>query len=704
MAENQVNEDQSAGQTKQELLDKARRLHAIDRVFKKTQDSESKAQVAEVCLAVAEELTESQFGFLGELNQEGRLDTIAVSASAWTTCRVWKSDTTALLQDMEVRGIWGKPIVAEGPIIVNDPASDADSVGLPNGHPAITSFLGVPLKQGGRTVGVIALANRPGGYTDTNLLDLEQVSLAVVEVLHRRHAEEAEAALRQSEQRYRRLLGAVTNYTYTVWFADGVPTTTEHGWGCLSVTGYSPQEYAADPFLWINMVHPDDRERVLRHVTRVLACEDSPPIEHRIICKDKLVRWVRDTIVYRCDNNGRITEYDGLVEDISERKQAEEALKRSEERFRSLVETTSDWIWSIDRDGFYTYASPKVKDLLGFNPEEVVGKKPYDFMLPDEAKRLAPVTQLIISSNQTLTRQEHISLHKSGQLVAFETSGVPIVDDDGELLGYQGISRDVTERKKTKEALKSRDLQLMAAQKIQEHLLPDAPPKLPGFDIGGALYPAEFAAGDYFDYLPMADGSIGFVIGDVSGHGFGPALIMASTHVLFRSLAETHSDLVEILTLANTVLVNETEDDRFVTLLLGRLDTNARVFTYASAGHSTGYVFGPAADLKARLTSTALPLAVLPEAEFRTGKPVELNAGDTLLLLTDGIEEARTSAGEIFGKSRVWNVVRENYERTAAEIAGSICAAAREFSPHRIPLDDITAVVIKVEDHDTGAA
>lgn len=116
--------------------------------------------------------------------------------------------------------------------------------------------------------------------------EAEAVSRAFQEASYRRKAEEAKRALRQSEHRYCRLLAAVTSYTYTVRFKNGTPATTEHSSGCFSVTGYSPSEYLADPFLWIRMVYPDDRDSVRRHVAKVLACRDVPAIEHRIIRKD----------------------------------------------------------------------------------------------------------------------------------------------------------------------------------------------------------------------------------------------------------------------------------------------------------------------------------------------------------------------------------------------------------------------------------
>ena len=132
----------------------------------------------------------------------------------------------------------------------------------------------------------------------------------------------------------------------------------------------------------------------------------------------------------------------------------EQALRESKERFRSLVETISDWVWEVDQNNIYTYASPKVKDLLGYEPDEVVGKKPFDFMPVDEAERVAGLFMDIVKSREPFAGLENTNLHKDGRHVVLETSGVPILHKNGDFLGYRGIDRDITRRKRTVEELR----------------------------------------------------------------------------------------------------------------------------------------------------------------------------------------------------------------------------------------------------------
>ena len=140
-------------------------------------------------------------------------------------------------------------------------------------------------------------------------------------------------------------------------------------------------------------------------------------------------------------------------------KRSEEALREGEERFRALVETTSDWIWEIDAKGIYTYASPKVKELLGYEPHEVVGKTPFDFMPPVEARRVSNEFATILKSGSPFCSLENLNLHKDGHEVVLETSGVPIFDGRDNLRGYRGIDRNITDRKRVEEALRKSEAQ-----------------------------------------------------------------------------------------------------------------------------------------------------------------------------------------------------------------------------------------------------
>ncbi len=139
----------------------------------------------------------------------------------------------------------------------------------------------------------------------------------VTDITERKKSEEA---LRKSEQRYKLLLESITDYTYSVHIKNEKPVSTVHSYGCTKVTGYTPEEYLSIPKLWLNMVHPDDKELVEHYADPLCQGIEIPPLEHRVIHKNGSIIWVRNTYVLKHDEFGKVIGYDGLISDITERK------------------------------------------------------------------------------------------------------------------------------------------------------------------------------------------------------------------------------------------------------------------------------------------------------------------------------------------------------------------------------------------------
>ncbi len=184
-----VEQNQQLIQTQRDLRTQAQILTEINRIFHEAITCETEEELGRTCLAAAEELTDSKFGFISEKNQEGLLDDIAVSDPGWEACRLPGTNKPAIPKGFHIRGIFGRTIKEEKSIIVNDPASDPDRVGTPAGHPPIEAFLGVPLKQAGETIGMIGLGNKPGGYDLGDQTAAEALAPAIVESFLRKRAE-----------------------------------------------------------------------------------------------------------------------------------------------------------------------------------------------------------------------------------------------------------------------------------------------------------------------------------------------------------------------------------------------------------------------------------------------------------------------------------------------------------------------------------
>ena len=183
--------------TKEELT-KNKILSAVNQIFQKAVTCENEEELVKKCLSVAQELSQSKFGFIGEINPQGRLDTIGLSDPGWEECTIDKGSATKMIKDMELRGIWSRVLLNGVSLIANDPAKHPDSVGVPKNHPPLKRFLGVPLKAGERTTGMISLANKPKDYTEEDREAIEAITLPIMEALTRNRAEQALA--RQAQE------------------------------------------------------------------------------------------------------------------------------------------------------------------------------------------------------------------------------------------------------------------------------------------------------------------------------------------------------------------------------------------------------------------------------------------------------------------------------------------------------------------------
>ena len=350
----------------------------------------------------------------------------------------------------------------------------------------------------------------------------------------------------------------------------------------------------------------------------------------------------------------------------------------------------------MDPAGQIHFANPAVRDGFGYGPGEVIGQNLSRFL--PERLRSSPLAAFdgYLTGNATrlnLRAVETTGLRKDG-------TEIPIVVSFSDMVlqgerRFVGFIRDITERKRAERELLENQEQFRVAREIQQRLFPKGAPACPGFDIAGGSYPAEATGGDYFDYLPMLHDRLGVVVGDVTGHGVGPALLMAETRAYLRVLAGRREDVGEILTRANGILAEDVGTERFITLFLGRIDPKTRGFVYASAGHPAGYILNANGEIKTTLKRTSIPLGMRTDTQYSPTPEITLATGDLVLLLTDGIEETAAPDETLFGLDRILEVAREHRGQPAQNIVQSLYEAARTFSNHAPQIDDITVIVIK---------
>jgi sigma-B regulation protein RsbU (phosphoserine phosphatase) len=403
------------------------------------------------------------------------------------------------------------------------------------------------------------------------------------------------------------------------------------------------------------------------------------------------------------DAAGRPYAVCGLSTDITARKRAEEALKDSEALYHSLVESLPVCLMRKDMHGRFTYANRALCAALKQPLSEILGKTDIDFYPGELARKYQLDDRRVLQTGEVF---EDVEEHQDpeGERTYAQVLKAPLYNARGQIVGIQAIYWDITARKKAEAVLGRAAAEFRVARRIQQRLFPRHVPRLPGMDIGaatfgfdisGASYPAEAIGGDYYDFVPLRDGSLGVAIGDVSGHGVGPALLMAEVRAFLRAFAQTETDVGAILGLVNRVLTPDVEDDRFVTLLLARLDPRARTLRYASAGQSPGYILDAAGNVRAVLHSTGTPLGLFEDNAFAAGPEIPLQSGDLILLITDGVADAVDVEGTRFGVQRALSLVRAYRRQSAREIVENLYHAIRAFGRNLPPYDDITATVIK---------
>ncbi|WP_413175066.1 PAS domain S-box protein [Anabaena azotica] len=280
---------------------------------------------------------------------------------------------------------------------------------------------------------------------------------------------QTEEALRRSQQLYRTLVDNFPNGA-VVLFDHNLRYLLVGGLG-LSSVGLSQAEMEGKT-IW--EIFPAEVSKVIapllqqslagKSVIAEIAYEEHLYMSHNIPVRDDQGNVIGGILMTQDITERKQTEQerDRLLLILEEQNQTLEAqvaqrtaeLQQSKERFRNLVETSSDWVWEVNEFGFYTYCSPQIINLLGYSPEEIVGKTPFDLMPPEEAERVRSEFMKFVSVQAPFQCLENINCHKDGRLITLETSAVPIFDTDKQFRGYRGMDRDITVRQLSEAALR----------------------------------------------------------------------------------------------------------------------------------------------------------------------------------------------------------------------------------------------------------
>lgn len=236
--------------------------------------------------------------------------------------------------------------------------------------------------------------------------------------------------------------------------------------------------------------------------------------------------------------------------------------------------------------------------------------------------------------------------------------------------------------------------ELHAAQEIQQHLIPDAAPDIGGFDIVGKTIYCDETGGDYQDYVPLGDDHYAVVIGDVTGHGVGAALLMASARAVLRASATHTQSPADLLAAVNRQLSADSSGGRSLTLFHLHLTAGSRDFEWISAGHEPALLYNPEDDSFTLLDGEDIPLGIDLEWSF-TSKAASLPEGGVLVAYTDGVREAVGDNGQQYGLEPLKSAIREHHQNSSAAVLDAVLADLGKYCGKQKAKDDVSLLVVK---------
>ncbi|HUU63016.1 MAG TPA: PAS domain S-box protein [Dehalococcoidia bacterium] len=258
---------------------------------------------------------------------------------------------------------------------------------------------------------------------------------------------EAVEELKASEEKLRVMFESIT---------DGIVVTdlqgkiTDANDVVVNMSGLGREEIIGrDGF---SLLPREDRDKVVGQGKKIVRGETGPVrMEHEVSPNVGSSSTTNLIIGTMHDSDGNPTGFVAIAQDFTERKRAEEELKESEKRFEDIALSSADLIWEVDANGKYVFTSGRVKQILGYSPEELIGKTPFELMPEEEAKHIGQIFEQIVAKKEMIVDLENWNLTKNGELVYLLTSGVPLLDNTGSLIGYRGVDKDITERKRAEE-------------------------------------------------------------------------------------------------------------------------------------------------------------------------------------------------------------------------------------------------------------
>jgi len=454
--------------------------------------------------------------------------------------------------------------------------------------------------------------------------------------------------------------------------------------------GFTPEVFMTGEMKFRDIVHPDDRERLVQEINDYARQDVEEYTQvYRCLTRNGDVRWVMDQTSVVRNGAGEKTHNQGILIDITKRKLAQEELRKSEEKYRRIVETAAEGFFLMDDRLRITDVNMACCRMLGYTREELIGKRPIDFA-SDKFK------QFMLFNKERLMQEEY--RESEGTVIAKDGRHIPVLihgntlrSDSGAIIGNMAFLTDMTVHKRA----------LALAGEVQKSLLPQDKPMVQGLDIAGRNVSCDEIGGDYYDFIWRRDskrGPFSVVVGDISGHGVESALLMTTARAFLRMRASQPGTLSEVISAMNHQLSLDVLDTgRFMTLFYLTIEPALKQLSWIRAGHDPALLYDPLHDEFEELKGSGIALGVTDEFEYVENHRKGLRNGQIIAIGTDGIWEAFNRQGEMFGKDRLRGIIRRKAGQTAGDILGAVYSELNRFTAGQKSEDDITLVVIKVD-------
>jgi PAS domain S-box-containing protein len=468
-------------QAEQELQQNHRLMKAVSNIQSQFITETDLRAVFDKTLLALLELTDSKYGFIGELFYDEQdapyLKTHAISNIAWNkeTRAFYEQNAPTGFEFRKLKTLYGETLRTGQPVISNSPATDPRRGGLPKGHPPLDAYLGAPLKIGERTVGMIGIANRPEGYDEELVQYLQPFLLTCAQIIEAyrndQRRQQAEQALQQSKQEYEALFNSVEGI---VWEAD--PQTFQPifiSQKAEKILGYPVERWFSEYDFWANHIHPEDRQWAIEYCLQAVAEKRDHKLEYRMIAADGREVWLRDIVTLTVENN-ELMRMRGIMVDITESKaveaalaqkaeelaQSETVLRRQTFMLQTILDSMGDGVIVANDEGANILLNPAAKELVGLEKDYVSSDDWLSRYRPYHMDQTTPFSTnerplLRAMRGESLDNVEaFIKNPKKPDGVFASITGRPLIDADGKTRGGVVVLHDITEQKRSAEALR----------------------------------------------------------------------------------------------------------------------------------------------------------------------------------------------------------------------------------------------------------